>query len=49
MYVSMYVCMYVCTQPYSMSNIQYKVSFWVKFNKFAFKVFLLLDQLPYQD
>ena len=29
--------------------MQHKVSFYAEFNKFEFRVFLLLDWLPYQS
>ena len=29
-----------------MSRMQHKVNFYAKFNRFEFRVFLLLDQLP---
>ena len=45
--VCVYLFIYTSTQSVSASSMWYNVHFKAEFNGFEFRVFLLLDRLPY--
>ena len=49
-YIYMHVYRYICiyTKTVQVRRIWLNVNIYVEFNRFLFKVFLLLDRLPYQ-